>query len=70
MFIYFTQLANNSFNIYLLSTFSWWWWWFSCQVVSDTYHHMDCSLPGFSVCGIYQPRILEWVAISFSMASS
>ena len=27
---------------------------------------MDCSLPGSSVHGIFQPRILEWVAISFS----
>ena len=27
---------------------------------------MNCSLPGFSVCGIFQARILEWVAMSFS----
>ena len=27
---------------------------------------MDCSLPGSSVHGILQPRILEWVAIPFS----
>ena len=26
----------------------------------------DCSLPGYSVYGISQARILEWVAISFS----
>ena len=26
---------------------------------------MDCSLPGSSVPGIYQERILEWVIISF-----
>ena len=25
---------------------------------------MDCSLPGSSVCGLLQARILEWVAIS------
>ena len=31
---------------------------------------MDCSLPGSSVPGISQARILEWVAISFSRASS
>ena len=30
---------------------------------------MDCSLPVFSVHGIFQPRILEWVAISFSRES-
>ena len=31
---------------------------------------MDCSPPGFSVHGILQARILEWVAISFSRGSS
>ena len=30
---------------------------------------MDCSPPGFSVHGIFQARILEWVAISFSRGS-
>ena len=30
---------------------------------------MDCSLPGFSVHGIFQARILEWVAISFRGSS-
>ena len=29
-------------------------------------HSMDCSLQGFSVHGIFQTRILKWVAISFS----
>ena len=31
---------------------------------------MDCSLPGSSIRGILQARILEWVAISFSRRSS
>ena len=31
---------------------------------------MDCSLPGSSICGIQQARILEWVAMLFSRASS
>ena len=31
---------------------------------------MDCSPPGFSVHGILQARILEWVALSFSRGSS
>ena len=31
---------------------------------------MDCSLPGSSVHGIFQARVLEWVAISFSRWSS
>ena len=29
---------------------------------------MDCSLPGFSVHGIFQARVLEWGAIAFSEA--
>ena len=33
-------------------------------------HHMDCSHPGFSVHGISQGRILEWVVVSCSMGSS
>ena len=31
---------------------------------------MDCSPPGSSIHGIFQARTLEWVAISFSRASS
>ena len=31
---------------------------------------MDCSLPGSSIHGILQVRILEWVVISFSRGSS
>ena len=31
---------------------------------------MDCSLPLFSVRGVFQVRILEWVAISYSGGSS
>ena len=31
---------------------------------------MDCSLPGSSIHGILQARVLEWVAISFSRGSS
>ena len=30
---------------------------------------MDCSLPGFSVHGIFQARVLEWVAIAFSVTN-
>ena len=39
----------------------------SCPAPCDP---MDCSLPGFSVHGIFQARVLEWVAISFSRGSS
>ena len=38
----------------------------SCLTLCDP---MDCSLPGFSVHGISQARILEWVAIPFSRGS-
>ena len=31
---------------------------------------MDCSLSGSSVHGIFQARMLEWIAISFSRGSS
>ena len=36
----------------------------SCPTLSDP---MDCSLPGSSVHGIHQARVLEWVAIAFSI---
>ena len=37
-----------------------------CPTLCD----MDCSPPGSSVHEIFQARILEWVAISFSRGSS
>ena len=37
----------------------------SCPTLSD---HMDCSLPGSSVHGILQARVLEWGAIAFSVS--
>ena len=35
----------------------------SCPTLCDP---MDCSLPGSSIHGIFQARVLEWVAIAFS----
>ena len=35
----------------------------SCLPLCDP---IDCSLPGSSVHGIFQARVLEWVAIAFS----
>jgi len=35
----------------------------SCPTPSDP---MDCSLPGSSVHGIFQAKVLEWGAIAFS----
>ena len=43
---------------------------FSRSVVPGSYSPMDYSLPGSSVHGISQMRILEWLAISFSRGSS
>ena len=40
------------------------------QLCPTLCHLMDCRLPGFSVHGILQARILEWVAIPFSRGSS
>ena len=39
----------------------------SCPTLCDP---IDCSLPGSSVHGIFQARVLEWIAISFSRGSS
>ena len=36
----------------------------SCLTLSDP---MDYSLPGSSIHGIFQARVLEWVAIAFSL---
>ena len=38
----------------------------SCPTLSGP---MDCSLPGSSVHGIFQARVLEWGAIAFSVYS-
>ena len=39
----------------------------SCPTLSDP---MDCSLPGSSIHGIFQARVLEWGAIAFSLSKS
>ena len=39
----------------------------SCPTLFD---RMDCSLSGSSVHGIFQARVLEWIAISFSRGPS
>ena len=37
----------------------------SCPTLSDP---MDCSLPGSSIHGIFQARVLEWGAIALSVS--
>ena len=39
----------------------------SCPTLSDP---MDCSLPGSSVHGIFQTRVLEWGAIDWNSITS
>ena len=36
----------------------------SCPTLRDP---MDCSLPGSSIHGVFQARVLEWGAIAFSL---
>ena len=54
-----TSLTN--FQIYISEVTQ------SCPTLCDP---VDDSLPGSSIHGIFQARILEWVAISFSRRSS
>ena len=35
-----------------------------CPTLCDP---MDCSLPGFSIHGIFRATVLEWGAIAFSL---
>ena len=39
----------------------------SCPTLWDP---IDCCLPGSSVHGIFQAKVLKWVAISFARGSS
>ena len=39
----------------------------SCQTLCEP---LDCSLPGSTIHGIFQARVLAWAAISFSRGSS
>ena len=39
----------------------------SCLTLCDP---MDCSLPGSSIHGIFQVRVLEWGAIAFSKSKN
>ena len=55
------DLSHQVMSVVLLFSSTW------CLAVCDP---RDCSLPGFSVHGISQVRILEWVAILFSRRSS
>ena len=43
---------------------------FFYSVMNDSFDSIDCNLLGYSVHGILQARILEWVAVFFSRGSS
>ena len=40
------------------------------QACPTLFNPMDCSLPGNSVLGIFQARILEWVAIKCTIQNA
>ena len=42
----------------------------AAQLCSTLCDPMDCSPPGSSLHGIFQARLLEWAAISFSNIST
>ena len=72
----FTLLMTSSFHIgtvkfsFLFCYICLQWVKWNCSVVSDSCDPMGCNLPASSIHGIFQARILEWVAISFSRRSS
>ena len=74
-------LENNSNPLLIFSQFFSYWvlqvlyidrikWSEVTQLCLTLCNPMDCNLPGSAVCGIFQARVLEWVAISFSKGSS
>jgi len=40
------------------------------QLCATLRNPMDCSPPGSSTYGIFQARVLEWIAIAFSAPAS
>ena len=67
------QRNANDISLSIISAMSyslWKWKWSRSVVVLTLCNPMDCSLRGYSVHGIFQSRILEWVAFSFSRRSS
>ena len=60
-----TQEAKNSHQLCCLIVCAHVW----AQLCTTLCDPIDCSLPGSSVHGIFQTRILKWVAISYSRGS-
>ena len=73
----FTDLTETSehYAEWIKSTPKGYKWFYSCccliaQSCLTLCDRMDYSIPGSSIHGIFQARILEWVAISYSRGSS
>ena len=64
---FYIVLLLHSFSSFLIKKKERLW---ICSVVSDSLQPHRLQLPGSSVHGIFQARVLEWVAISFSRGSS
>ena len=71
---YWENCTSRSIDLRYMCTYLWVllsvWVCIDAQVCPTVCDPMDCKLPGSSVHGISQARILEWVAISFSEGSS
>ena len=63
---YVLHIFPNEFILYIYIL----WWWISCEVMSNSCDLMDCSPPSSFVHRLFQAKVLEWVAISFSRGSS
>ena len=59
---------NNNNIAMCLCMCAWGWWW--AQSSTTLCDLMACNTPGSSVHGIFQVRILEWVAFSYATGSS
>ena len=71
LYYYFFSFCKKWINvIFLQNTSQWNWTSEVAQSCPTLCYPMDCSLPGFSMHGIFQARMLEWVAFSFSRGSS
>ena len=69
--IYYPQFCPSDFSHSLLSLYLAWW---ASSAIAQScptfWDPMDCGLSGSSFHGIFQARVLEWIAISFSRGSS
>ena len=64
MFLIHSSVSGHVGCLYILRVYSVAHW---CPTLSD---HMNCSLPGSSLHGIFQARLLEWVSTSYFRGSS